>query len=83
MMGSIEAWVCDNAWWESITAYPEGDWCGADGGFTYSGFWQITGMASSSECWVCALISYVVNICLRHISCTGRAAVFERANWMG
>jgi hypothetical protein len=25
MMWSIRAWVCPNAWWESITAGPQGD----------------------------------------------------------
>lgn len=51
MIGSIEALLCGNARWGSITAYPEGGWCGNGGGFTYDGFWAITVMGSSSERW--------------------------------
>jgi hypothetical protein len=52
MMWSIRAWVCPNAWSESITAYPQGDWCDSEGGFPYSGSWTIAGMSSEQECWV-------------------------------
>lgn len=52
MMWSIRAWVCPNAWWQSITAGAQGDWCDTTGGFTYSGSWTIAGMSSEQECWV-------------------------------
>jgi len=51
MMWSVRGWVCSNAWWESVTAGPQGGWCN-NGGPTHSGSWTIKGMTSEQECWV-------------------------------
>jgi hypothetical protein len=45
MMWSVRQWLCPNAWGQSITAGPAGNWCAADGsGYTYTGSWTIAGM---------------------------------------
>ncbi|EIT75487.1 hypothetical protein AO1008_08270 [Aspergillus oryzae 100-8] len=53
MMWSIRAWLCPNAWSQSITAGPDGGWCDAGGGVisAYWGSWTISGMQSEQQCW--------------------------------
>lgn len=55
MMWSIRAWLCPNAWSQSITAGPDGGWCDAGGGVisAYWGSWTISGVQSEQQCWVC------------------------------
>jgi hypothetical protein len=54
MMWSIRAWVCPNAWRQSITAGPDGAWCHKNGDLagSYWGSWTISGMQSEQQCWV-------------------------------
>ncbi|KAF7593558.1 hypothetical protein BBP40_011286 [Aspergillus hancockii] len=64
MMWSIRAWVCPNAWSQSITAGPDGGWCDAGGGLisAYWGSWTISGMQSEQQCWVCDSAPPVSNV---------------------
>jgi hypothetical protein len=54
MMWSIRGWLCSNAWWQSITAGPQGAWCDNQGGIVgaYEGQFTIHGMQSQQQCWV-------------------------------
>ncbi|CEL03950.1 hypothetical protein ASPCAL05086 [Aspergillus calidoustus] len=53
MMWSIRGWLCSNAWWQSITAGPQGAWCDNQGGIVgaYEGQFTIHGMQSQQQCW--------------------------------
>jgi hypothetical protein len=54
MMWSVRGWLCSNAWWQSITAGPQGAWCNSKGGIVpaYEGQFTIHGMESQKQCWV-------------------------------
>ncbi|KAB8236699.1 hypothetical protein ETB97_008898 [Aspergillus alliaceus] len=64
MMWSIRAWVCPNAWSQSITAGPDGGWCDAGGGVisAYWGSWTIAGMQSEQQCW--DITEQIINQCM-------------------
>ncbi|KAE8153185.1 hypothetical protein BDV25DRAFT_149836 [Aspergillus avenaceus] len=64
MMWSIRAWLCPNAWSQSITAGPDGGWCDAGGGVVgaYWGSWTISGMQSEQQCW--DVTEQIINQCM-------------------
>ncbi|EED22588.1 conserved hypothetical protein [Talaromyces stipitatus ATCC 10500] len=64
MMWSIRAWVCPNAWWQSITAGPDGAWCHVNGDLagSYWGSWTISGMQSEQECW--DVLEQIIDQCM-------------------
>ncbi|KAL2831437.1 hypothetical protein BDW59DRAFT_182106 [Aspergillus cavernicola] len=64
MMWSIRAWLCPNAWSQSITAGPDGGWCEAGGGVipAYWGTWTISGMQSEQQCW--DITEEIINQCM-------------------
>ncbi|KAL4795903.1 hypothetical protein BDV19DRAFT_362284 [Aspergillus venezuelensis] len=64
MMWSIRAWLCPNAWWQYIVAYPDGGWCDAGGGIAsaFYGSWTIQGMESEQQCW--DITEEIINQCM-------------------
>ncbi|KAL4930902.1 uncharacterized protein BDV17DRAFT_28052 [Aspergillus undulatus] len=64
MMWSIRAWLCPNAWWQYIVAYPDGAWCDAGGGIAsaFYGSWTIQGMQSEQQCW--DITEEIINQCM-------------------
>ncbi|KAL3477622.1 hypothetical protein BJX99DRAFT_122782 [Aspergillus californicus] len=64
MMWSVRAWMCPNAWWQSVTVAPDGGWCDAGGGIVsaYWGEWTISGMQSEQQCW--DVSEEIINQCM-------------------